>query len=157
MENFFRLTLIIIVSGLLLFGCSTDGGDDSTQSPQPTLASWGTAEVIETSDSVKTGGPQIAVDNDGNAIVVWVQKDGTNNTWANRYDGTTESWGTAELIENDDTGDAHSPQIAFDGNGNAIAVWRQDGTCTNIWANRYDGATESWGTPGVGENNESNR
>jgi hypothetical protein len=54
---------------------------------------------------------------------------------------TTEDgdWGTAELLETDNAGDAAFPQIAFDSSGNAIAVWDQnDGTRTNIYANRFD-------------------
>jgi len=44
----------------------------------------------------------------------------------------------AELIEVNDAGDANAPQIASDGNGNALAVWRHiDGT-GNIWASRFD-------------------
>ncbi len=46
-------------------------------------------------------------------------------------------FGTAALIETD-AGNASNPQIAFDANGNALAVWEQsDGTRSNIWANRY--------------------
>jgi hypothetical protein len=49
------------------------------------------------------------------------------------------SWGTAELIETDNAGDAYNPQIAFDASGNAIAVWNQtDGTRYNIWANYFE-------------------
>ncbi len=50
-------------------------------------------------------------------------------------DGT---WGVAELIESGG-GDAVHPQIAFDGSGNAIAVWEEcRGTCTAIYANRFE-------------------
>jgi len=50
-----------------------------------------------------------------------------------------KAWGTAQLIETDDAGEALRPQIAVDGSGNAIAVWQQfDGTRNNIWANRFD-------------------
>ena len=60
--------------------------------------------------------------------------------------GASRVWGTAELIETDDAGSAGSPQIAFDGSGNAIAVWEQsDGIRDNIWSNRYD-ATTGWDT-----------
>ncbi len=39
------------------------------------------------------------------------------------------------------------PQIAVDGNGNAIAVWTlSNGTRRNVWANRYV-AGSGWGTP----------
>ena len=68
---------------------------------------------------------------------MWYQYDGGgSNIWANRFDGS--SWGTAELIETDNAGDAFDPQVAFDNSGNAIAVWQQfDGTLDNIWANRF--------------------
>ncbi|MCP5035671.1 MAG: hypothetical protein GY939_28055, partial [Actinomycetia bacterium] len=108
--------------------------------------SWGIAELIETDNAGGAYYPQIAFDSSGNAIAVWQQDDGTSNKdiWSNRFDGT--SWGTAELFE-DDSGDAGSPQIAFDSSDNAIAVWSQSdgvGTSRNIWANRFDGT--SWGT-----------
>jgi len=49
-------------------------------------------------------------------------------------------WGTAELVETANAGDAGRsalPQIAFDGSGNALAVWEQpDGTRASIWSNR---------------------
>src|SRR3989344_2468605 len=58
-----------------------------------------------------------------------------------------KSWQTAQLIETDNAGNASSPQIAIDGNNNAIAVWNQyDGTRENIWSNRYTASTNTWGT-----------
>jgi len=106
--------------------------------------SWGTAKRIETDDTGDAALPQIAMDATGTAIAIWRQNDGfRDNIWANRFDGA--SWGTAELIETDDAGNAGNPQIAMDGNGIAIAVWRQnDGTRENIHANRFDGM--DWGT-----------
>ena len=57
-----------------------------------------------------------------------------------------KAFGTAALIETDNAGDASSPQVAIDTNGNALAVWRQsDGTRYNIWANRYTAGT-GWGS-----------
>jgi len=108
---------------------------------------WGTAELIETDDTPSANSPQIAVDSSGNAIAVWMQWDGgTHDIWANRYDPVT-GWGTAELIETDDTVNAYYPQIAVDSSGNAIAVWEQyGGRRSNIYANRYDSVTGAWGT-----------
>ena len=119
--------------------------------------SWGTAEMIETGDAGDAMLPQIAMDDTGAAIAVWRQNDGTrNNLWANRFDGV--SWGTAEMIETDDTGDATLPQIAMDGTGAAIAVWTQNDDNSvnlraNIWANRFDGS--SWGAPELVETNST--
>ena len=103
---------------------------------------WGTAQLIE-SDDGSAFSPQIAIDTKGNAIAVWTQDNGSHySIWANRYTASNGSWGTAQLIENDDTGNAYSPQIAIDSNGNAIAVWEQSG---GIWANHYIPGS-GWGT-----------
>jgi hypothetical protein len=77
---------------------------------------------------------------------VWKQNDGIRyNIWANRYVVGT-GWGTATLIETDNSGNAYNPTVAMDGSGNAIAVWDQrDGTYFNIWANRYVVGT-GWNT-----------
>ena len=64
------------------------------------------------------------------------------------------AWGSAELIETNDAGSAIAPQIAFDSNGNALAVWYQsDGSRYNIWANRFDGT--SWGSAELIETNDA--
>jgi hypothetical protein len=117
-------------------------------------SAWGIAELIETDDAGRAINPQVAVDNNGHAIAVWHQYDGTKyNIYANRFNGT--AWGTAELIETDDAGNAFNPQVALDSNGNAIAVWYQyDGANDNIYANRFNGS--SWGTAQLVEN-ESGR
>lgn len=110
---------------------------------------WGTAECIETGTG-DAENPQVAVDENGNAVVVWQQSDGTRDSvWANRYFGGT--WGTAELIEENDAGFDYDPQVAAYGNGNAVVVWsrcRYDGihyTHYNVCSNRYEPST-GWGT-----------
>ena len=128
----------------------TDGTRSNIWANRFTAAtsSWGTAALIETDNFGDAFSPQIAFDASGNALAVWYQSDGTrSNIYANRFTAATSSWGTASLIETDNLGGASSPQIAFDGSGNALAVWTQsDGTRTNIWANRFTAATSSWGT-----------
>jgi hypothetical protein len=82
-------------------------------------------------------------------MAVWIQSDGLrNNVLANRYTAG-QGWGTAVLIETDNAGPALEPRIAFDGNGNATAVWSHRdvaGFTFNILANRWTAAT-GWGTP----------
>ena len=110
---------------------------------------WGTAELIETDNAGHAQYPQVAMDTKGNAIAVWYQSDGTrDNIWANRYTAGS-GWGTAQLIETENLGNAVFPTIAIDPFGNAIAIWYQsDGTWFNIWANRYT-AGSGWGTAEV--------
>ncbi len=116
---------------------------------------WGEAELIETDDSGDARYPQIVIDNSGNALAVWQQYDGTrDNIWSNRYTAGV-GWGTAELIETEDAGDAHYPQISIDGSDNAVAVWSHfDGTRYNIWSNRYT-ADVGWGTAEMIETDNS--
>jgi hypothetical protein len=108
---------------------------------------WGTAQLIETDNAGSAYFSRVAIDASGNAVAVWHQSDGTRyNTWANRY-AAGSGWGTAQLIETDNAGDAGFPQVAVDASGNAVAVWQQwDGSRTNIWANRY-AVGSGWGTP----------
>jgi hypothetical protein len=109
-------------------------------------AGWGSAELIETDDAGDAAYPEIAVDHNGNALAVWQQSDGArNNIWANRYTAGS-GWGSAALIETDNAGPALHPQVAFDPDGNALAVWYQsDGSRYNIVANRYTAGT-GWGS-----------
>src|SRR3989344_5772720 len=109
---------------------------------------WGIAELIETDNVGNASSPQIAIDANNNAVVVWAQNDGArDNVWSNRYTASTNTWGAAELLETDDAGTANSPQIAIDANNNAMAIWYQsDGTSNNIYSNRYTISTNSWGT-----------
>jgi hypothetical protein len=111
---------------------------------------WVGAALIETNNTGAAQFPQIAFDGSGNAMVVWEQFDGTrNNIWANRYVAAGSSWGSAELIESDDTTDAHTPQIAVEAGGNALALWQQGDN--NILANRYLAGT-GWGSAALIEN-----
>lgn len=117
---------------------------------------WRTAATIENNNAGGAIFPQIAIDVNGNALAVWSQSDGTRyNIWANRYTaGAPGSWGTAVLIETNNSGNALNPQIAIDASGNAIAVWQQfDVPRYNIWANRYT-AGVGWGTAALIETDD---
>jgi hypothetical protein len=84
---------------------------------------WGTAKVLETGNG-DASSPQVAMDSNGNAMVVWQQVDssGNHSILANRYsDGV---WGGSKWLEAG-SGDASNPQIAMDNNGNAMVVWEQ--------------------------------
>jgi len=112
---------------------------------------WGTAAPIETSDAnISFNSPRLAVHASGNAVVAWVQ-DGS--VWANQY-RAGEGWGTPVLLE-EDAESAEHPDVAMDGDGNAMVVWRQgDGTRYDIWFNRAtpDGR---WGTASLVETEDA--
>ena len=116
---------------------------------------WGTAVLIETDGAGDAYDPQISVAADGNALAVWRQFDGTrHNIWANRFTAASNTWDSAVLIETEDAGHAGGQQIAIGVDGNALAVWYQDdGTTTNLWANRFTAASNTWGSAELIETN----
>ena len=88
---------------------------------------WGTAANLENGTN-NTFIPQLAVDTEGHAIAVWRQySDSTiiSSVWTSRYVSGT-GWGTPMMLEEDDTAPISSPDVAFDKNGNAFAIWIQD-------------------------------
>jgi hypothetical protein len=68
--------------------------------------------------------PQIAEDSSGNSLTVWTRSDGTNIRIQARF--RAANGGPASTATISSAGrDASEPQVAFDPNGNAIAVWTQ--------------------------------
>lgn len=91
--------------------------------------------------------PQVAVDPQGNAIAVWRVFDGSNERIETAFrpiDGQFQSWKLlSEAGKN-----AKEPQVAFDPQGNAIAVWTlQDGAFRIESAFRPAGGTFGEGHP----------
>ena len=139
--------LFIVMSLISVSAVSLDGlGADPVQG-------WGNALPIELV-TTHPFHPQVAVDGLGNAVAVWSQDDGyALSLWSNRY-VVREGWGTAELIETNNSGDADEPLVAVDGSGNAVVVWCQwNETGPNVWSNRYV-VGEGWGTAQMIETSE---
>ena len=114
---------------------------------------WGTAVMIGGNASGDSGEPKVAVDSSGNATVVWFQSDDAlYSVWSNRY-VAGEGWGTAELLEDDDTDDALYPRLADDGSGTVLAVWQQRaGGVDSIWSSLYVPG-DGWQLPETVEDN----
>ena len=76
--------------------------------------------------------PKVAVDNSGNAVVVY-QHGG--EIWSSYYNAATNSWGAGVPIDSRPGSSAQSPQIAVDKNGAWLAIWAQDpnGTLKGIY------------------------
>jgi hypothetical protein len=106
---------------------------------------WGTATLVENNNLDFASNPKIAVDNNGNALAVWAQARNTASgisIWSNRYTAGA-GWGTAVLIETNNTGNSNNPQIAMDSSGNALVIWEH--TSDGIRVNRYTSGI-GWGT-----------
>ncbi len=100
--------------------------------------------------------PQVAMDDSGNAIIVWYQHDGINwQIFKSEYrDGTWTHPADLDDHISQNGQDAYEPQVAMDGGGNALIVWRQyDGINNQIFRSECrDGA---WTHPDGLEDNIS--
>lgn len=117
-------------------------------------AGWQGAETVQTDLTRNSDKARVVIDADGNITAVWIQENaGRYSLWSRRYE-TGSGWGSAELLETDDTGDANEPEIAIDGNGNVIAVWHQyDNVRFNVWTNRFESGT--WGVAALLESDNN--
>jgi hypothetical protein len=105
-------------------------------------AAWDGAIPIDAGPGDSANDPQVAFDSGGNAMAVFVQSDGIyDRIYANFYAGSgwrPEAWEGARRIDCETASNASQPQVAFDPDGNAIAVFKQsDGAHRHIYANRY--------------------
>ncbi|HEU5075247.1 MAG TPA: hypothetical protein VFU02_13750 [Polyangiaceae bacterium] len=104
---------------------------------------WGGPEIID-SASLAARYARVGMDDQGNAIAVWQQKDGAEySVWANRY-SVASGWGTPESIVARGA-QPNRPELAVGAAGDAVAIWAQShDTGYKLWSNRYTPDT-GWG------------
>jgi len=111
---------------------------------------WLEPERIDDSNAADGYDTRVAVNPGGDAIAIWLGGDGSGGrVFANQYTPAS-GWQASEAI---DSGDSwiEGPEVAIDGSGNGIAVWRQDYydgafSSTRITANRYT-PNDGWRDP----------
>jgi hypothetical protein len=119
-----------------------------------TAASGWSAEVQISGPTAQSGTTDIAGDANGDAVALWVQFDGAQNTaWSAHYT-VAGGWSPSVAVGNG-AGAARSSRLAMDADGNVLTVWAQsDGTRNNIWSNRYDAVT-GWGAAALIETDDA--
>jgi hypothetical protein len=116
----------------------SDGVTDSIYLSRLVSGTWSLPALVD--DSANPGlHPEVAIDLNGNAIVVWRQRDsgGVFRIHARRWDNTAQSFGNVEVLSDD--GD-RQPRIGFDAQGNGFALWRGGG----VFARRFDVTSGVW-------------
>ncbi len=92
-------------------------------------------------DGQNASGPQVAMDNNGNAVIVWCQSDGSFNNQIFKSEYRNNAWTHPSSLTDNISPDgqyASSPQVAMDNNGNAVIVWQQnDGANGQIFKSEY--------------------
>jgi len=104
---------------------------------------WTAPARVDTGNAYGVGDhPEVEIDSDGNAILVWRQRDAAEGfrIYARRWDNTAQAFGP--VIGLNGAGDRH-PRLGMDQDGNAIAIWRGGG----VYASHYSVATDQWSTP----------
>jgi len=114
--------LTLLPFAFILANCSSDKDRKGSAWRHPS----------DLSDNISPDGqdalsPRVAMDNNGNAIVLWQQYDGSNNQiFVSEY--RNGSWKhPSDLSDNisPDGSSAWPSQVAMDNNGNAIVLWQQ--------------------------------
>ncbi len=105
---------------------------------------WHSIEDVLYQSSEQPAPSRIAVDEAGNAVMIWRQHDGIrHNLWAASY-LLEHGWGQPTLLE-EGSGSVGQASLAMNGAGEAVVVWQQyDGSRFNIWAANYSVATDNW-------------
>ena len=109
------------------------------------VTGWVGATMIE-STSMDAVAPQVAMSANGDGMAIWYGWDGDHYVlWSGRFDGATNQWDEAEVIEAANAGAAIDAQLSMADDGSALATWQtNDGSRRTIWTKHYS-ATSGWG------------
>jgi len=128
-----------------------DGSKRDIQASRYNVTTGMWSDEVETLSTAGAGeyayGPQVAMDEAGNAISVWMFDDGSNESiQTSRYNVTTGVWSEVETLSTADPGiDAAEPQVAMNAAGDAVAVWKlNNGDKGKVQTKRYSILTDSW-------------
>jgi len=124
-----------------------DSSDDSKLSCRK--SNWASPQIIKSDISPHDTEADVAIDAEGNAMAVWNESDGTTRSnWAS-YKSAGTGWGVPHQLKTDSFSKPLQlpAKVAFDGSGNAIAIWSQSsGGLDEIWFSRFL-KNVGWSTP----------
>ncbi|UCG71099.1 MAG: FG-GAP repeat protein, partial [Thermoplasmata archaeon] len=123
----------------------------SSGSPQ-----WGSSDklVNQNSDSASQGSPDVAIDSNGNAIVVWDDGRTDRDIYSQKLNSTGSAhWGSSDkkVNQNSDTEYQWKPHVTIDSDDNAIVAWEDDRNSgsfvEDIYAQKINSTGEAkWGS-----------
>lgn len=131
-KTYLFLTLLVLLSGC---------GEGSSNSGIGSVKAWTYLSAPIGVVEQDAWPSQVAMDNKGNAIIIWEQFNGINNQiYMSEY--RSGQWNHPTDLISDAISiagqDAWTPYVAMDDNGNAIIAWGQsDGTNTQIYVSEY--------------------
>lgn len=98
---------------------------------------------VNTRTAENQANPAIAMDADGNFVVVWSSYfrsvDRSNDILGQRFDPNCEAVGGEFPVNTETTGNQKEPSVAMDAAGNFVVAWQsEDGNDWDIFARRFD-------------------
>jgi len=113
----------------------TRSGITSIVAARLTSGTWSAPVPLETTNDQQASFPAAAIDVNGNAQVVWVQKidstEANNSGYTARFDAVAGTWGAAQLFEQS-ANEASFPQVGMEDSGRALIAWRESGSVTQV-------------------------
>jgi len=85
--------------------------------------------------------PSVAMNNDGNFVVVWesmdIPEEGKKAICGQLYDSSGSSVGP-EFVVNDEPSTCRYPDVAMHSSGRFVVVWVRDGTLKSVWVRHFE-------------------
>ncbi|MEL7364210.1 MAG: hypothetical protein AAFN13_19195, partial [Bacteroidota bacterium] len=110
----------------------------------------GSEFLVNTETSESQRDPVVAMDADGNFVVVWESRDqdgSSDGIFAQRYDAAGVAQGAEFQVNTETTSNQDDPSVAMDADGDFVIVWESfsssgsaDGNGDGIYAQRYNAA-----------------
>jgi hypothetical protein len=122
-------------------GSAGSGGAGGAVGP-----SWRGAVAVGADAAVHESFPSVAVDSTGNAVIVYEHG---SDIWFSHYSATSSTWSPPAQLETQG-GQALTPIVAVDKNGNYLVVWRQtaDSTLQGVYESTSSNGT-TWSSVGT--------
>jgi len=99
---------------------------------------WGALMAVAYSNLGSATRPEVAMSNDGEALLIFLHDDGTSQDVRGAVYNPTGGWGPSEQLNKDSLGDVGEIVLTIDGGGNGFALWTQsDSAKGDVWAARY--------------------
>ncbi|MCG3254558.1 MAG: hypothetical protein KAU62_00655 [Candidatus Heimdallarchaeota archaeon] len=118
--------------------------------------SWTTTELVSTESTDGSFFPSLAVDSTGNVHIAWEDWSGTDEDIVyKRWDASTSSWTSTEVVSTESTGYSYMPSLTTDSAGNVHITWEDltnyagSGTDWDVFYKHWNSSTSSWSTTEV--------
>lgn len=120
-------------------------------------ASWQALAPVPDGGFIARSQPAVAIDAKGNAWVAWAAGwPGNTSLYVSRFDALQGSWGQPMWMAGGKLCDVDEPQVAVDGSGNVVLVWRMrlSSKPNQVWVKRRSALTGTWDNGRILSNDE---